>query len=239
MSPEDYFASGKHSYMSTRGEPFAERVYELSVHERCRQYTTAVELGAGTGRFSGPLVRRFERVFLVEPATEYARELEVHFPQEHVSVVADTAEAFLGNCPAAGPVLLCCFHLLHHLDRDQRARIYGFLCSTGSRGIFVDPNPWNPLIPIQIMVTPDMSFSEERRYLKLTPSFLRREFAQFGLEVVRFKRILAVPPFLADRFLRKGLQSLVTAAEVVARLPFMASYQVFEVEPLQRNVKGG
>jgi hypothetical protein len=118
---------------------------------------------------------------------------------------------------------------LHHLDLAQRQRIYAFMKRTKSRGVFVEPNPWNPLLLLQILITPGMRFAEERQYLRLKRSRMAAEIADAGLTMANFKRIVAMPPGITDRLLQSGLQSAVQWCELLATIPCAASYHSYHV----------
>lgn len=217
--------------MEKRSEAFARFVVSRLGQRELGSHQTCIELGAGTGRFTPPLIQRFERVYLVEPAPAYAKVLDERFSSERVTVVAGTAEQFLEEWPDSDSVVLCAFHLLHHLRIDQRQSIYRFLKRTRSPGIFVEPNPWNPLILLKILFSPNMRFAEERQYLRLTRSRLAAELNDAGLAMEHYERIVALPPGITDMLLRRKLDSVLRLCEGLTMIPCAASYHSFHVFP--------
>ena len=227
----DYYGRDKHLYLQPGSGRFGEYVYSLIPRDAVAQCDSAIELGAGMGRFSGPLVRRFSRVTLVEPVQAYADHLKQMFPNESVRVVCADAEGALAGYEPDGRLVVFCFHLMHHLDTAQRSAIYAFIRRAGARGVFVEPNVWNPLILLQILLRRDMSFAQESRYLKLTRRRYERELRREGLLPTGLRRICLLPPVIARIMLRVGLRPAVRAAEVLCRvLPFLASYQLITCE---------
>ena len=226
-----YFDTGHHGYMEKRSADFARFVMNRVWRPELASYTTCIELGAGIGRFTPPLVERFRRVYLIEPAPAYAEVLGERFASDRVSVSADSAEQFLDRWPEDEPVLLAAFHLLHHLTHAQRQHIYTFLKRTRSRGVFVEPNPWNPLILLQILLTPGMRFAEERQYLRLTRSRLSGELNDAGLAMEHYRRIVSLPPGVTDLLVHRRLDTVLRLCEGLTAIPCAASYHSFHVIP--------
>ena len=227
----DYYGRDKHPYMQPGSGRFGEYVYSLIPADSLAQCDSAIELGAGMGRFSRPLARRFGRVTLVEPVKEYADRLRQAFSNETVQVVcADAEDAMAGYQPDGCPAVFG-FHLMHHLTEAQRAAIYGFIHRAGAVGVFVEPNVWNPLILLQILLRRDMSFAQETQYLKLTRRRYERELQSSGLVLTGFRRICLLPPVVARCVLRAGLRRAARAAEALCRTaPFLGSYQLVTCE---------
>ncbi len=227
----EYFDTGHHGYMEKRSADFARFVLDRIWQPELAAFDTCMELGAGIGRFTPPLIERFDRVYLIEPATAYAEVLRERFASDAVTVSDDSAEAFLDNWPEDKPVLLSAFHLLHHLTLAQRQHIYAFIKRTRSRGVFVEPNPWNPLILLQILLTPGMNFAEERQYLRLNQSRMRTELGEAGLAMTHYRRIVALPPGITDRLLNSGLEGVLRVFEGLTLIPCAASYHSYHVAP--------
>ena len=191
---------------------------------------SVIELGAGMGRFSSPLIDCYPQVDLVEPSLPYAEDLRRRFSnRKEIQIYqVDSSQYISANGSRANKhTAIFCFHLMHHLTLEQRNEIYTFIKNSGALGVFVEPNPLNPLILIQVLTQPDMKFSEEQQYLQLGRSKYSKELAAQGLKMEAYQRICLLPPFLSDRLLEKGRQSLVNGAEKFrALLPLFCSYQV-------------
>jgi len=224
----NYYDEDKHKYMRPDASCFGDFIYFLIDDGSFSSYDTAIELGAGMGRFSTAISTRFVNIILVEPNDVYAALLEEAFPQGgHLKVVQSTAEAFLSARVLERAVVVFCFHLMHHLHPAQRVAVYEFVRETGSSAIIVEPNPYNPLILLQILLHPDMSVAQEIQYLTLTPTRYANELAQNGLTVRRFKRLCLLPPPVTRILLRILPMRVVARLEVFNRLlPFLASYQL-------------
>lgn len=227
-----YYTRNTHDYMRCTDSAFADFIVASMAQvmgDEYRQCSTAIELGAGMGRFSFTLVKHFSRVWLIEPARAFAQTLRELFPQEHVSIVDTTAEVFFASTPVPPASIFFCFHLLHHLSRQQRRDLFSFIGSTGSSAVFVDPNPWNPLLLIQPFFDTDMCFKEEMQYLRLTRAGLTRELASCGLQVKAHAPLCLLPPAVVKRVLRfpAGAEKLLRFEGCRRVLPFMGSYHFF------------
>ncbi len=229
---DGYYDQDTHDYMRCSDGVFADFIFASMAqvmgddYKKCRN---AIELGAGMGRFSFTLVNRFSGVWLIEPARAFAQTLRELFPQEHVRVVDTTAEAFFASTPVPPDSIFFCFHLLHHLLRQQRKELFSFIHSTGAPAVFVEPNPWNPLLLLQIFFNKDMSVKEEIEYLRLTRRGLSRELAACGMQVMAHAPLCMLPPFAAMKALRisGGAEKLIRLERLRRLLPFMGSYHFF------------
>ena len=112
---------------------------------------------------------------------------------------------------------------MHHFKNRQREIINEFEKNTRSKFILVKPNPFNPLIFLQIQIHPDMSLSEEIEYLQLTPRKLRKEFKKAGVHLTSYKQICLLPPFILNIVLRKVPRPVLKLSMI---LPFISSYQL-------------
>jgi len=101
------------------------------------------------------------------------------------------------------PAIIFCFHLLHHLNQEQRNSLYSFIKESNSIAVFVEPNPYNPLLILQILLEKDMSFKEEAQYLVLTKNRYIKELVEQQLRLLSYSRICVLPPFVLDKFLKK------------------------------------
>ena len=229
---DGYYDQDTHDYMRCSDGAFADFIFASMAQvmgDDYKKFRNAIELGAGMGRFSFTLVSRFSGVWLIEPSRAFAQTLRELFPQEHVRVVDTTAETFFASTPVPPDSIFFCFHLLHHLSRQQRHELFSFIHSTGAPAVFVEPNPWNPLLLLQIFTNKDMSVKEEIEYLRLTRRGLSRELAACGMQVMAHAPLCLLPPFAAMKALRMpgGTEKLMRIERARLLLPFLGSYHFF------------
>jgi hypothetical protein len=129
---------------------------------------TVVEIGAGSGRYTGMLLRAGLRVIATEPDVRFIPALESRLAgtgNGAVLQVGMDAHA-LDRLAAFRPRAVMGFHVLHHLDRAALHALDGWLSGAAASSVpgaaFLEPNPWNPLYAVQIALHPAMKFREER-----------------------------------------------------------------------------
>jgi hypothetical protein len=232
MENNDYFSQDTHKYMYCTDGVYSDYIFALIqsiVPEDFKKYQHAFEMGAGMGRFSFALVNNFPRVSLIEPSASYTAVLEKLFDPERVTMVTSTLEDFFARNTIPDKSIFFNFHLLHHLSREQRRDYFTCLSRTKAPAVFIEPNPTNPLIILQLLLYPDMRMKDEWQYLILNRKRLSREFNACGLELAAYKKLCFLPPpltklALKQSFLRKPLLAL---DGISAVLPFLSSYHLF------------
>jgi hypothetical protein len=217
--------------MSYPTDRFPQYIYSLIPQTGFSRFLRAIEFGAGMGRFSAPLISQFQNVVLVEPSPAYAEMLIESFGSEKVRIHQKTLQEFIDSEAPAQDAIIFCFHLLHHLAKPHRAKLFEYIKNIHARAIFVEPNPFNPLILLQIILSPDMSIKEEYRYLFQTSGYLRRELQRHGLAISARKKVCPFPPFLMDFLLKRIPLQFLAKFEVLARtFFFVGSYQIVVCE---------
>ena len=122
-----------------------------------------VEIGAGRGRYTALLVSRGLEVVAIEPDAALASALRRRFEGGGSVRVIEALfdDAAIDSSDPFGAVIG--FHVLHHLDPATLACLDRLLKARPSVGAaFLEPNPLNPLYPVQIALHPAMRFREER-----------------------------------------------------------------------------
>jgi len=112
MAGADHFERHAHLYTRAR-PPYPAALWRaLAGLGLVRPGLRALDIGAGTGQASGPLLDAGMRVTAIEPGPALATELRERFPQ--LTVIASTAEA--ADLPAASFDLAVCATAVHWLD---------------------------------------------------------------------------------------------------------------------------
>jgi hypothetical protein len=238
-----YFKKGTHGYMYCSDGNFSEYIYSLIdgiIDDDFKRYDNAFELGAGMGRFSFALIRNFPKVWLVEPSQSYAETLEKLFGNKEttvhnatskgtVTIVNSTMEEFMKTNNIPEKSIIFCYHLLHHLSYEQRKELFICLVETNAPAVFIEPNPFNPLIILQLMLYRDMRFKNEFQYLTFTKSKLSRELSQCGLKVLMHNRFCFMPPPITRLALKRSffVKPLLLLEKLKHVLPMLCAYQLF------------
>ncbi len=140
---------------------------EVIAAGQLRPGETVSEWGAGLGRFSRPLAARGFEVHAIElsPSQAEACREELRAWPEATVDVGDVLDV-LGRSERRFDAVVG-FFTLHHLTSLPDYFAAAARClKPGGRLVFTEPNPWNPLFPIQITLTPGMRWAEESRDLR-------------------------------------------------------------------------
>lgn len=157
-----------HTYLQSEGHDRHHRLIVKNTIETfgMRAGMRVVEVGAGLGRYTR-LLREFDLdVVACEPDLCLLERLRARFSDDS-RVVCSSASAEKLETIDLDCHLLCGFHVLHHLTPEGLLGIKRFLDrhqkKDDFRGwFFIEPNNLNPMYVLQILLTPAMSFKEER-----------------------------------------------------------------------------
>ena len=123
-----------------------------------------LEIGAGSGRYTRLLLDLGIRVIAAEPDDSLRAKLAATASDSCVvvpdavgkSTISETVVAVVG------------FHILHHLDTAVLNELEVQIATAENRSswrgaAFLEPNPLNPLFMVQVICSPSIRMSEERR----------------------------------------------------------------------------
>ncbi len=190
-----YFARRRPVRMLALDTPYIHRHFDEVMATGALQAGESVcEWGAGLGRFSRLLLAADLAVSAIELSSHLAAEAEQALgARDNLSIrcgdIADVLENSDIRCDA-----MVGFFVLHHLPELERyfRAAYATL-RPGGRMVFVEPNPCHPLFPVQIALTPGMSWRAERGIYRLTPGNLRRAALAAGFSTMDIRRYGALP----------------------------------------------
>ena len=193
-----------------------------------------LEVGAGLGRLTGILVERgldvvasdLSPVLLARLQREGARPAGV-IAGDVAALPELTAERFDA---AVG------FFVLHHLFDLERALagVAGVL-RPGAPVAFCEPNGWNPLFYLQIMVTPGMTWKGDGGVRHMRPPVVLRAMERAGFEELRCARYAFLPPALSARRAGRRLEQWLEKRRVLEPL---RAFQVFSGRRSRRREPG-
>jgi 2-polyprenyl-3-methyl-5-hydroxy-6-metoxy-1,4-benzoquinol methylase len=187
-----------------------------------------LEIGAGLGKFTFPLLERGFDVTVNDLSPVLLERLALAAPRPVRTVACDVVDieqhverpfhAIIG------------FFVLHHLvDFDRIFRVLSCVLAPGGRVAFCEPVAWNPLYYIQIALTPGMRFSGERSLTSMTPGIILPALSRAGFVHPRSHRYGYFPPFL------KNTRAGDAAERWLDRrtwIPFPHAFQVFTAQLL-------
>jgi len=178
-----------------------------------------VEIGCGMGRFSRILAERGYHIV----ATDLSQEILGLIPQtgEPGKIDVVCCDASTVDQHVSGPVHgVTGFFVLHHLpDLDRVFSAIARLLEPGSPVVWVEPNGFNPLFPIQILLSRGMTWRGDGGVVRMRPAILVPAFIQAGFGHVRIRRYGLFPPALANTRLGQRFEDTVDRLTLPRALP--------------------
>jgi 2-polyprenyl-3-methyl-5-hydroxy-6-metoxy-1,4-benzoquinol methylase len=182
-----------------------------------------LEIGCGMGRFSLLLAERGCEVTAVDLSPDLLAEFAKHDPDGSVQTVCcDAAEL---DRHVEGPFDAAVgFFFLHHLaDIEPVLRAAAGVLRPGAKVAFCEPNAYNPLFYLQILVTPGMTWRGDGGIVRMRPGFFTSAFARSGLTRPRLRRYGIFPPLIANTTLGGRVEA---AIEKISPLGPLFAFQV-------------
>lgn len=157
-----------------------------------------LELGCGLGRFTALLLERGFHVTALDLSPYLTGRLQETLASPRLAVATGRAEDLATL--AAGPFdAVVGFFFLHHLaEPDEVLAAARSVLAPGGQIAFCEPNAFNPLVYVQVAITPGMSFKGEPGIPRMRPSVVFPILERLGLEDVRTDLYGALPPFVAN-----------------------------------------
>jgi len=126
------------------------------------------------------------------------------------------------------------FFTLHHLHSLPSCfEAMTRLIKPGGRVVFLEPNPYNILYYIQLLITPGMTWQGDGGIIRMRPSLIFRAMQSAGLGRLVMVRFGFLPPFLANRPWAGRIEAALERASVWR--PFLP-FQLFRGERLESPV---
>ncbi len=114
------------------------------------------------------------------------------------------------------------FFVLHHVhDLSACYEAMARMLKPGGRIVFLEPNPFNPLYYLQILLTPTMTWKGERGIRNMRKSLLYKVMSEAGLEEPQADYFGFFPPFAVNNEFGRTLESVLEKFPLWRRqLPF-------------------
>lgn len=196
-----YFERAGKDAMRPADSPYvARQVGQLVDFVGLRQGARVLDVGCGMGRYTFPLAERGLSVEGLDLSPTLLGELDRHnagryeIPLHCLDVVEAPATLEEHFDAVVG------FFTLHHLhDLEASFTAMARLVPPGGRIAFLEPNPFNPLYYLQILVSPGMTWAGDKGILQMRPRKVFAAMRAAGLVDLRLRRFGFFPPFLANR----------------------------------------
>lgn len=206
----EYFAQRRPVRMEPAETPYVKRHFdELAAACRLGAGEEVCEWGAGLGRFSRQIVDRGAQLTAIELSPTQAAECRDLLRDKAGARVeeGDILEVLERENRAYD--LIIGFFMLHHLpELPAYFRAAARCLGPAGRAAFVEPNPYNPLYPVQIALTPGMRWRAEAGIYRLTPGAILRASREAGFSRVEIRRYGAVPRALYNTLAGAGCERI-------------------------------
>ena len=193
-----------------------------------------LELGCGMGRFTQLLLDRGFEVTALDLSPYLVDRLRHELAgAERLTTVAGRAEdvASLVDLDKGPFDAVVGFFFLHHLRRpDDVLAAARSVLSGGGRLAFCEPNAFNPLVYLQVTLTPGMSWQGEPGVPQMRPSVVFPVLERLGFRDLRTDVYGALPPIVSNTatgaMLERGIETIRPLRPLSAYRVFSASVRV-------------
>lgn len=216
-----FYDSREHGHLQTwEGDLYAAKLArKLAVRLGIGPSHRVLEVGAGFGRFTFPLLSHCGAILAVDLSAKALNRLEVargerEIPEARCRTLCGDLDT-LDVEALGGPFdFVVGFFLLHHLH-DFATSIAGLakLLAPGGRMAFIEPNRRNPAFLAQVACCADMTWAEEKGMFRLSRAKVERAYRASGLTPLARNAFGFFPPQLFNRF--AWARSLEDGLEVV------------------------
>ncbi len=226
-----FYESREHHRLRPRDEDaYAEKLAsELARRSGIEPHHRVLEVGAGFGRFTFPLLRRCGSIVALDFSRRVLAELELGrddrgIPRSRCETWCadlENAELARGREPFD---FVVGFFILHHLPDLRRALVnLGPLLGGQGKMAFLEPNRRNPLFLAQLTCCPDMKWSAEKGLFRLSAASFAEACRAAGIRPEPDEKLGFFPPQLYNRFgWCRGLESRLERRRWLAPvLPFL------------------
>ncbi len=181
-----------------------------------------LEVGCGMGRYTLLLTQRGVRVEGLDLSPVLLERLE-SYNGGRFDITLHCVDIQNPPPPLYGAYdLVLGFFMLHHVeDLDLTFQSIATLLHPGGRVVFLEPNPFNPLYYLQILITPGMTWQGDEGIVRMRRSLIFRAMERAGFTRCAMTRFGFFPPFLANRKWGSRLEALLESVPLWrAHLPF-------------------
>ena len=222
-----YFESTfKRTMQPTDSAYLNRQVEELIRFARLEPGDRILDVGCGIGRYTLLLAARGFQIEGLDLSSKLLEQLREHesgnksIPLHCSDIISFPEKTDMSYDAVIGFFTL---HHLHDLEASYAAMVK--LLQPGGRIVFLEPNAFNPLYYLQILLTPRMTWEGDGGIVKMRRKVLLPIMERQGLLNCRIYRFGFFPPFLANRPWGRRLESVLESIPIWRGcLPFQIFY---------------
>lgn len=219
----------KHTYMDVVDSNYTNTLVEnLILHSKINKNQKILEIGCGKGRFSAQLLKRGYRLTCIDDSESMLKEFRT-LAEKNVKLICGDFNRVLGKSKNKFDAIIG-FYILHHFESlEISLKNMAKLLNKGGTVAFIEPNPYNPMYYVQLLVYKDMSWKGERGILNMKPKKLSNIFAKSGFKAFKLIRFGFMPPFAMN-------WPIGAKADLVAgKIKFMGPIRPYQLVIAQRD----
>jgi SAM-dependent methyltransferase len=220
-----YFESGEKRTMVPRDTPYIRRhVEELVRFGEILPGERVLEVGCGMGRHIFCLVEKGIRVEGLELSPILIERLHA-FNTSRIDIPVHCCDVinFPPELEGRFDAVIGFFTLHHFHDLTECYRAMQRMIRTGGRIVFLEPNAYNPLYYMQILLTSGMTWQGDRGMLNMRRRIIFGAMTAAGLSNPALFRFGFFPPFVSNRKWGRRAEALLEA------IPFLQAFRAFQI----------
>jgi SAM-dependent methyltransferase len=220
----NYFDHTKRSRLAVGETPYVvQHLARMIDIGRLHPSDTILEIGAGPGKFTLPLLARGYHVTANDLSPVLLDQLKAAAGERVRTICCDVAQIDQ-HVPGKYDRAIGFFVLHHLIDFDGTFRSLSRILKPGGRISFCEPVAWNPLYYVQILCTPNMKFAGEPSLVAMRPGRVFPAMHRAGFTDARAHRYGYFPPLVKNTRLGDRLEQWL---EKESWLPLPHAFQVF------------
>ena len=225
---KNYFEKNYKKTMVPRKSAYIERQVERLIKAGVTRADRIIDVGCGIGTYTIKLNEMGSQIEGLDIAEDLLEQMKRHNQTGrplplHCADASNPPEHLLGQYDLA-----IGFFALHHMF-DLAACFRGIkrLLKPNGRLLFLEPNPYNILYYLQILLTPKMTWQGDKGILDMRPSILFPLMEEAGFLNPSVHRSGFFPPFIADL---KGAIAVEKALEKIPLWSPLLPFQIFSAK---------
>ncbi len=183
-----------------RDTPYLRRhVEELTRFGNILPGERVLEIGSGMGRYTYQLARKGIKIEALELSPVLLDRMRA-FDDGHYEIPLYCADIIKAPQELRGKFdAVIGFFVLHHLhDLERSFTSMTDLLKPSGRLVFLEPNPYNLLYYVQMMLSPTMTWEGDKGILRMRWSIVYDAMRSVGLTAIQMSRFGFFPPFFAN-----------------------------------------
>jgi SAM-dependent methyltransferase len=196
-----YFENAAKPNMRPLGSFYLRRQIEKTLHfGRITRQDRILEVGCGMGRYTLLLAEQGYKVEGMDLSPILLDRLK-GYGAGHFSIPLHCAD--LHQIPdefkEKYDVVLGFFTLHHLMDIEKCFHNMAHILKPGGKIIFLEPNPYNFLFYLQMLVTPEMTWQGDKGMLRMRKKVIFNAMRKAGFANLKMDRFGFFPPFVVNR----------------------------------------